>query len=251
MTLGEGFERTRLLMVDDDTTLCELIRDYLEPHGFDVAMEFNGPSGLARAMSETFHVILLDLMMPGMDGIQLLHRLRASSQVPVLMLTGRGEETDRIVGLEVGADDYLPKTVSMRELLARLRAVLRRSASVTVAPPPKPGDPPIRIGDLVVDPGPREARVCGELLALTPAEFELLLSLARACGRVKTREQLIQEVSDRDLEAFERSIDVHISSLRRKIGDDAKNPRFIQTVRSAGYMLRRPESPQTQAMSAS
>lgn len=240
--MASSFDKTKLLMVDDDATLCDLIRDYLEPHGFEVAMEHNGPAGLARAMSESFHVIVLDLMMPGMDGVQILQRLRAVSHVPVLMLTGRGEETDRIVGLEVGADDYLPKTVSMRELLARLRAVLRRSAVASAAPPPPPSDPPIRIGDLLIDPGPREARVCGELLTLTPAEFDLLLSLARACGRVKTREQLVQDVSDRDLEAFERSIDVHISSLRRKIGDDAKNPRFIQTVRSAGYMLRRPES---------
>jgi DNA-binding response OmpR family regulator len=237
--MSAPFQRTRVLMVDDDTKLCELIKDYLEPMGFDVTFAHNGSAGLARALSGDYQAVLLDMMMPGMDGIEVLQRIRSVSKIPVLMLTGRGEETDRIVGLEVGADDYLPKTLSVREMLARLRAVLRRSI---VHEPATSVEPPIEIGELLIDPAAREARVNNQSLALTPAEFELLLSLARARGRVKTREQLVQEVSDRDLETFERSIDVHISSLRRKLGDDPKNPRFIQTIRSAGYMIRRPEA---------
>jgi DNA-binding response OmpR family regulator len=231
----------RILMVDDDAKLCRLVRDYLGPLGFEVAFAHSGPDGLARALDPSVQAVILDVMLPGIDGIEVLRRLRASSSVPVLMLTGRGEETDRIVGLEVGADDYLPKTFSTRELLARLRAVLRRSA---MAPGPRrdgdPIDPPVEVADLVVDPGPRVARLAGRALSLTPVEFDLLLSLARACGRVKTREQLLRDASTREYEVFDRSIDVHISSLRKKLGDDSRNPRFIQTVRSAGYMMPRP-----------
>jgi len=234
-----AFQRTRILMIDDDMKLCELIKDYLEPMGFDVGFAHNGHSGLARALSGDYQAVLLDMMMPGMDGIEVLQRIRSVSKIPVLMLTGRGEETDRIVGLEVGADDYLPKTLSVREMLARLRAVLRRAGNEHGRT--EAVEPPIEIDELSIDPAARAARVGNQMLSLTPAEFELLLSLARARGRVKTREQLVQEVSARDLETFERSIDVHISSLRRKLGDDPKNPRFIQTVRSAGYMIKRPD----------
>ncbi len=147
------------------------------------------------------------------------------------MLTARGEEIDRIAGLEVGADDYLPKTFSPRELLARLRAVLRRTPESAR---------PVVIGKLAIDTGARVVRLEGRVLSLTPVEFDLLLSLARACGRVKTREQLLHEASSRELEVFDRSIDVHISSLRRKLGDDSKNPRWIRTVRAAGYMMPKP-----------
>ncbi len=242
MTSGNHAEaalRTHILMIEDDPQLCELIRDYLEPHGFDVVFAHTGPAGLARALSGNYDAILLDVMLPGMDGFEILRRIRGSSQIPVLMLTGRGEETDRIVGLEVGADDYIPKTLSVRELLARLRAVLRRTRNVEQS---APLEVPIEIGPLVVDPAARSARVEGSELVLTPAEFDLLLSLARACGRVKSREQLLQEVSVRDIDTTDRAIDMHVSSLRRKMGDDPKNPRFIQTIRAIGYMIRRPES---------
>ena len=158
------------------------------------------------------------------------------------MLTGRGDETDRIVGLEVGADDYLPKTFSPRELLARLRAVLRRSSMNNQAEDAAPVEVPVEVGPLVADPGARVATLHGNQLLLTPVEFDLLLSLAKACGRVKTREQLLHEASSREYEVFDRSIDVHISSLRRKLGDDIRNPRFIRTVRMAGYMMPRPGS---------
>ncbi|MFN7939083.1 MAG: response regulator transcription factor [Bryobacteraceae bacterium] len=232
-------DRTSILMIEDDPQLCELIRDYLDPHGFEVTFAHTGPAGLARVANSSFDAVLLDVMLPGMDGFEILRRIRAFSAIPVLMLTGRGEETDRIVGLEVGADDYIPKTLSVRELLARLRAVLRRSQLRQQAPP---ADLPIEIGPLVVDPAARAARVENHEIALTPAEFDLLLSLARACGRVKTREQLLQEVSVRDIDTTDRAIDMHVSSLRRKLGDDPRNPRYIQTIRATGYMIRRPES---------
>ena len=175
-----------------------------------------------------------------MDGFEVLRLLRAKSHVPVLMLTGRGEELDRIVGLELGADDYLPKTFSTRELLARLRAVIRRSM---MAHPAMEGQTKrMVVGDLEMDESSRTALLANEPLSLTAVEFDLLLSLAKAPGRIKSREQLLIEVADRDFDVFDRSIDVHISSLRKKLRDDAREPKFIVTVRSAGYMMRRPGS---------
>ncbi len=237
--------RTRLLMIDDDRKLCRLVAAYLEPLGFDVTTVHTGPEGVERATSpaETWHAIILDVMLPGMDGFDVLKKIRATSLVPVLMLTARGDETDRIVGLEVGADDYLPKTFSTRELLARLRAVLRRSAATAagaasaVAPPTE-----IVVGPLRINADARSAVLDATPLLLTPVEFDLLLSLARARGRVKSREALLDEIRDRNYDVFDRSIDVHISSLRKKLGDDAKDPRFIRTLRSAGYMFINPDA---------
>lgn len=231
-------EGTHILVVDDDDKLCRLVREYLGTFGYSVTTAHDGLNGLEVALRGRFDAIILDVMMPGLDGFEFLKRLRTRSQVPVLMLTGLGEEADRIIGLETGADDYLPKTFSTRELLARLRAVLRRSQR---AQQPS-GPPPITVGDLTADPGTRTAMVGGQVLSLTPVEFDVLYALAQGAGRIKTREQLLLEVADRDFEVFDRSIDVHISSLRRKLGDDAKSPRYIQTVRSAGYMLLRPGS---------
>jgi DNA-binding response OmpR family regulator len=235
----QGFACTRLLLVDDNPKLCRLVKEYLEPVGYEVALAHSGPDGLRKALEGDFHAIILDVMLPGLDGFEVLRRLRAQSTVPVLMLTGRGEAPDRIAGLELGADDYVPKTFSPRELLARLRAVIRRSM-VTAAQARRAPQLPILVGDLKVDLEARAASFRDQPLTLTPTEFDLLLSLARDYGRVKTREQLLLEVADRDFEAFDRSIDVHISSLRRKIGDDPKSPRYIVTVRSAGYMLQEP-----------
>jgi two-component system response regulator CpxR len=225
---------TQILVVDDDEKLCGLVRDYLETFGYTVTAAHNGLAGLDVALRGSFDAVILDVMMPGLDGFEFLKRLRQRSRVPVLMLTGLGDEADRIIGLETGADDYLPKTFSTRELLARLRAVLRRARPVA------PTSTAISVGDLTADPATRMATVGGVLLTLTPVEFDVLLSLVQGAGRIKTREQLLLEVADRDFEVFDRSIDVHISSLRRKLGDDAKSPRYIQTVRSAGYMLLKP-----------
>lgn len=233
--------KPRLLVVDDDRKLAGLIRDYLSPMGYDVELRHNGPDGLAEALAGSYTAVILDVMMPGMDGFAVLRELRKQSDVPVLMLTALGDEADRIVGLEIGADDYLPKTFSSRELLARLRAVTRRSRLPADADLPK---------ELVAGP----LRLCEEThtailedspLDLTTLEFAILASLLKSKGRVKSRERLIEEVSDRRFDVFDRSIDVHVSSLRRKLRDDAKNPRFIRTIRGVGYSLHYPAGPPT------
>ena len=230
---------TRLLLVDDDEKLCRLLCEYLEPLGYLVEVVHDGRQGLARAVSGEHAAVILDVMLPGKNGIEVLREIRSRSQVPVLMLTALGDEPDRVAGLEIGADDYLPKTFSTRELLARLRAVLRRSfrtaqqAATTQAAV-------VTVGELWLDPGARTASLGDRALVLTAIEYDLLLSLARAAGRVKTREQLLLEVAERDFESFDRSIDVHIAALRRKLGDDARSPRFIETVRGVGYKMRRP-----------
>ena len=232
--------RPRLLIVDDDRKLAGLIRDYLTPMGYDIELRHTGPDGLAEALASPYEAVILDVMMPGMDGFAVLRELRKKSDVPVLMLTALGDEADRIVGLEIGADDYLPKTFSSRELLARLRAVTRRTRL-------RPSDEAPR--EIVAGP----LRLCEEThiavlddqpLDLTTLEFAILASLLKSRGRVKSRERLIEEVSERRFDVFDRSIDVHVSSLRRKLGDDAKNPRFIRTIRGVGYSLRDPENPE-------
>lgn len=235
---------SRVLVIDDDRKLCRLIRDYLEPMGYAVSTVHTGPEGVEKAATEAWSAIILDVMLPGLDGFEVLKRIRHVSDVPVLMLTARGDEADRIVGLEIGADDYLPKTFSTRELLARLRAVTRRSVR-TAAAEKDDGDAEAElvVGPLRVNPGSRVAVLGDSPLTLTPVEFDLLASLARGRGRVKTREQLLDEIRDRNYEVFDRSIDVHISALRKKLGDDPKTPRFIRTVRAAGYLLINPDAP--------
>lgn len=229
----------RLLVIDDDRKLAGLIRDYLTPMGYEVEMRHSGPEGLAEAAAAPYQAVILDVMLPGMDGFAVLRELRKKSDVPVLMLTALGEEADRIVGLEIGADDYLPKTFSSRELLARLRAVTRRSRAREEAS---------SVRELTAGP----LRLCEEThtvvfddapVDLTALEFAILAALLKSKGRVKTRESLIEEVSERRFDVFDRSIDVHVSSLRRKLGDDAKSPRFIRTIRGVGYSLTEPEAP--------
>lgn len=229
--------RIKVLIVDDDKKLCRLVRDYLEPMGYDVDVAHTGTHGLERALAGDFHVVILDVMMPEMDGFEVLKRLRKESDIPVLMLTARGDETDRVVGLEMGADDYLPKTFSTRELLARLRAVTRRSFKSERKPAPNAMEHALILGDLQISRTSRTARLGADILSLTPIEFDLLVVLAKAAGRVLTRDQLLDTVAGRSYDVFDRSVDVHISSLRRKLGDDSRNPRFIKTVRSAGYMF--------------
>jgi DNA-binding response OmpR family regulator len=230
--------RTRILVIDDDKKLSRLIADYLTPMGYDVSLAHTGPDGVEKAAAEPWAAVILDVMLPGMDGFEVLKQIRKTSNVPVLMLTARGDEADRIVGLEIGADDYLPKTFSTRELLARLRAVTRRATNAAPAADNET-EGEIVVGDLHVNPASRTA-VMGETpLDLTPVEFDLLLCLTKARGRVKSREQLLDEIRERNYDVFDRSIDVHISALRKKLGDDAKEPRFIKTVRAAGYMFLR------------
>jgi two-component system, OmpR family, response regulator CpxR len=241
ITATAGAGKTRVLIIDDDKKLCRLIHDYLEPMGYEVESAHTGPEGLEKALTGHHQAIILDVMLPGLDGFEVLKQLRRASNTPVLMLTARGEEPDRIVGLEIGADDYLPKTFSTRELLARLRAVTRRAAGA--APRSQPGgEPEIVVGRLRVNVGARVALLDDQPLPLTPVEFDLLAALARARGRVKSREQLLEEIRERNYDVFDRSIDVHISTLRRKLGDDAREPRFIRTVRTAGYMLLNPDA---------
>jgi DNA-binding response OmpR family regulator len=230
-------ERPRLLVIDDDRKLCRLIKDYLESMGYSVTLVHHGIEGVERAVNEAWDALILDVMLPGLDGFEVLKRIRAKSDVPVLMLTARGDESDRIVGLEIGADDYLPKTFSTRELLARLRAVTRRGTRRADAASTPAALAEILAGPLRILPDSRITYLNDAELTLTPVEYDLLLSLARARGRIKSREQLLDEIRDRNYDVFDRSIDVHISSLRKKLGDDPKEPRFIRTVRSAGYML--------------
>jgi DNA-binding response OmpR family regulator len=230
----------RLLVIDDDRQLCKLIKDYLKPLGYEVSAVHNGAEGLELALQETWSAIILDVMLPGLNGFEVLKRLREKSSVPVLMLTARGEEADRIAGLEVGADDYLPKTFSTRELLARLRAVTRRAVAQPSAPEGVEAE--IAVGELRLSPATRQAALGGKPLDLTALEFDLLTCLARARGRVKSREQLVEAIAERNYDVFDRSVDVHVWSLRKKLGDDPKSSRFIRTYRSVGYMLINPDS---------
>lgn len=234
-----------ILIIDDDAKLCRLVTEYLRPWGYEVTAAHDGLTGCELLSEASFDAVILDVMLPRLEGLEVLRRIRAQSNIPVLMLTGRGEEADRIVGLELGADDYLPKTFSSRELLARLRAVVRRSR-IASQQAKEHGSDKLVVGDLVIDEGSRSVELGGTPISLTAVEFDLLKTLAKSPGRVKTREQLLSEVADRNFEVFDRSIDVHISSLRKKLSDDAKSPRFIVTVRSAGYLMRNPatqESP--------
>ncbi len=232
-------DRHPVLLIDDDRKLCRLIAGYLDPLGYEVCAVHTGPEGLARVAEREWHAVLLDMMLPGMDGFEVLKRIRQKWEVPVLMLTNRGEEADRIVGLELGADDYLLKTCSSREMLARLRAVTRRAhRSINDADSAED----LHIGTLHIQTASRTVVLGDRPLMLTPVEYDLLLSLARAVGRIKSREQLLEEIRERNYEVFDRSIDVHISALRKKLGDDPKNPQFIRTVRTAGYSLMHPDA---------
>jgi DNA-binding response OmpR family regulator len=231
-----------VLLVDDDIELCSMLEDYLARHGFAVTTEHNGELGLHRALTGEFSIVLLDVMLPGLDGFEVLRRLRTSSQVSVLLLTARGEDIDRIVGLEIGADDYLPKPFNPRELLARVRAILRRSA--TSQPGRAAGTPAaikhLSVGGIELDTGARTATCNGIELDLTNVEFELLGALMAAPGQILTREHLTELVLDRRFNPFDRSLDMHVSRLRRKLDDAANLGDQIKTIRSVGYQLAVP-----------
>ena len=233
--------KMKILIVDDDKKLCQLMADYLEPMGYDVRAAHNGAQGLEMILTGDYQAVILDVMMPQMDGLEVLKRVRMESDIPILMLTARGEETDRIVGLEMGADDYLPKTFTSRELLARLRAVTRRYTVSERKVASATKHKVLIFGNLEIEPRSRTVRLDTETLNLTPIEYDLLTTLANAAGRILTRDQLLDAVAGRSYEVFDRSVDVHISSLRRKLGEGPRNPRFIQTIRTAGYMFKVPE----------
>ena len=233
----------RLLLIDDDQKFTRLLSNFLAAEGYEVGAACDGAAGLQRVRSEAWDLIVLDVMLPRIDGFEVLRQLRSFSPTPVLMLTGRGTEQDLIAGLDTGADDYLPKTSSARELSARIRALLRRAAikAADIRKQTDPQVPEIVIGELSVDMETRSVRMSGTPIELTSVEFALLAYLAAHKGRVRSREQLLEEVRERRFEVFDRSVDVHIASLRRKLGDDARAARFIRTIRNAGYLLIDPE----------
>jgi two-component system phosphate regulon response regulator OmpR len=220
----------RILLIEDDSRLAEMISEYLGESGFRVSVAAGGRAGLERLAREPFDALVLDLMLPDMDGLEVCRELRAKSDTPVLMLTARGDAADRIVGLELGADDYLPKPFQPRELLARLRAILRRGKS-------KGRAAPLRFGSLEIDRDSRSVHVDGQERYLTGYQFALLVALAENAGRVLSRETLMDLVKGEPLEAFDRSIDVHVSRIRAAIEHDPKKPRRIVTVRGAGYVF--------------
>ena len=219
---------TRVLLIDDDTRMFELLAQYLGQNGITVAHAPDGGRGLAALEANAYDAVLLDVMMPGMDGLEVCKRIRAKRQIPILMLTARGDETDRVVGLELGADDYLAKPFSPRELLARLRAVLRRAQPTSVSDR-------LESAGVSIDVAGREVRVNGKAVELTGLEFDLLVALVRRAGRVIPRDALLGEAGRGDTVVSERTVDVHISHLRQKLGDDGA--RLIKTVRGVGYVF--------------
>jgi DNA-binding response OmpR family regulator len=225
----------RILLIDDDSRLAAMVSEYLGGAGYRVARAATGAAGLEQLGKEPYDALVLDLSLPDMDGLEVCRRLRAHWDLPVLMLTARGDATDRIVGLEIGADDYLPKPFEPRELLARLKAILRRGSTKTKTAL-------LRFGRLEIDRDARSVRVAGKEAALTSLQFELLAALAENAGRVLSREALMDLVKGARLEAFDRSIDVHVSRIRAAIEDDVKKPRRIITVRGAGYVFAKQQN---------
>ena len=220
----------RVLIIDDDIELCQLLAARMIDEGFEIEAVHDGARGLERALSREHSLVVLDLMLPKVGGLDVLRRVREQSPIPVLILTARGEDVDRILGLEIGADDYLPKPFNPRELIARIRAILRRSVRVAA------GAHPLIVGDLRLDPASREARIQNQLLSLTSVEFALLEMLMQHAGRIVTREELTEAVLGRKLGPFDRVIDVHVSNIRKKLGPSQGVER-IKAIRGSGYLL--------------
>jgi DNA-binding response OmpR family regulator len=233
---------SRMLVIDDDRELCELLSDYLKPEGFDLEAVFDAEQGILRALSGDHILVVLDVMLPGISGFEALRRIREQSRIPVIMLTARGDDVDRIVGLEMGADDYLPKPFNPRELVARVRAIQRRAGP---ASGDERGGAPGRlaVGDVVLDAMTRTVTRAGTKIELTAIEFGLLEELLRGAGRVVTRGELSKKVLGRGLSPYDRSIDVHVSSLRKKLGHEVEGAERIRTVRGVGYLYTSPEKP--------
>jgi two-component system, OmpR family, response regulator CpxR len=233
----------RILVIDDDAELCSLVGEYLESEGFHVEAVYDGERGLEKAAKGEYVLVVLDVMLPGINGFEVLRRLRGTSRVPVLLLTARGEDVDRIVGLEIGADDYLPKPFNPRELVARIRAVLRRTREAKPALSAVPEI--VRVGDIELDPATRVVRRSGKPVDLTSVEFGLLEALLREAGRVITRERLAAVVLSRKFSPFDRSIDMHVSKVRKKLGDVDGENEHIKTVRGVGYIFALPRTADT------
>jgi DNA-binding response OmpR family regulator len=231
MTRGAPVPTPRILIVEDDPVVSETLRLYLERAGYAVEVSGNGLEGLERARRPGIALVILDWMLPGLSGQEVCRRLRIDSTVPILMLTARTSEDDRVRGLEGGADDYVPKPFSPREVVARVQALLRRAGSAGRSAPP-----PVRVGDLELDAFRREARVAGQRLALTPSELRLLETLAQSPGRVYTRDELVARALGPDYDGLERTIDMHVTNLRRKIAS-VSGQRLIHTVHGVGYRL--------------
>jgi DNA-binding response OmpR family regulator len=226
----------KILIIDDDARLVKNVETYLKDFGFRIDAALNGADGLRKVKSFQPDMVVLDLMMPGLDGLEVCREIRKDNTVPIIMLTARGEESDVVAGLEVGADDYLTKPFSLRELAARIKAALRRTRAVQEVP--APADKPLVIGDLAINPATREVTKKKKHILLTNTEFKLLMLFATNLGVVFSRDRLLDEVRDRELEPFDRSIDAHISNLRNKIEDSPKKPRYIITVWGAGYKFQ-------------
>jgi two-component system OmpR family response regulator len=226
----------KILLVDDDTELVSMLKDYLEREGFEVGAAHDGQAGVAAALTGQYSIAVVDVMMPRASGIEALKRIRAQSRIPVLMLTAKGDDTDRIIGLEIGADDYVPKPCTPRELTARIRAILRRTEAADRL---DPSGPILTAGSLVMWPERRLAEWRGQPLELTSTEFNLLEVLARNVGRPVSKKELSEQALGRPLAPFDRSIDVHLSSIRRKLGTLADGRSCIQTVYRLGYQLVR------------
>lgn len=229
----------RLLVIDDDQELCRLVAEYLEPEGLDLSSVHRGIEGVRTALSSPFDLVILDVMLPDKKGFDVLREIRAESKVPVLMLTAKGDEFDRVFGLELGADDYLPKPFSPRELVARISALLRRSNWLTHTEIPK-RPPVLRSGELTLDLAARSVTKGEAPIRLTSAEFDLLQTFMETPGKVLSREQLVERVLDRRFSPFDRSIDLHISNLRRKLGPAMDGTDRIRSVRGIGYMYAWP-----------
>jgi two-component system response regulator CpxR len=230
----------RILVIDDDTELCSLLTDYLTGEGFHVESIHRGDTGADKALSDEYVLVVLDVMLPGMNGFDVLRKIREQSRVPVIMLTARGDDIDRIVGLELGADDYLPKPFNPRELIARIRAVQRRMGGAAAEAEGLQATELV-VGDIVLCPSSRNVRRAGEAIDLTSVEFSLLEILLSKAGEVVGREELVEKVLGRRLSAYDRSIDVHISALRKKLGRYSGKGERIRTVRSVGYLYAVPE----------
>jgi DNA-binding response OmpR family regulator len=232
----------RILVIDDDVELCSLVGEYLEPEGFQIEAVHDGNRGLDRALNGDHLLIVLDVMLPGMNGFDVLRRIRNTSRTPVLLLTARGEDVDRIVGLEIGADDYLPKPFNPRELVARIRAILRRAQAGEKSAERLEDQIPevVQVGDIELDPATRIVRQNGKPIELTSVEFNLLHVLLREAGRVVTREHLVDAVLSRKFSPFDRSIDMHVSKVRKKLGDSDIGSDHIKTVRGVGYIFAHP-----------